>query len=1028
MKYIPLNTYSGYSFFKSALKIEDYVKEAKKRNLKYLGLSDFKNMYAYPYFNKLCLQNEITPIFGLSISFKEIDIVFIIKNEEGYLNLLKISNLINKNPNLSINDIPSFKGLISIIKSSSSLLSKIDNKVISKLLELSSLFNECYLGLENTSEKLHVDLIRDFLSDKIKLIAFPIIRHLNKEEGIALNLLNAIETNHLFNKDEEINDYHFLNEDEIEEIYSKEEINNLNSIIKDIDFKFIKKRGELINYSKEINSSLNSKDLLKEYLLNGLKEKNIDLNTNKNYKDRLNYEYLTITKMGFEDYFLIVQDYVNYAKKSNIIVGPGRGSAAGSLVSYLLKITDVDPLKYNLLFERFLNPERNTMPDIDTDYQDIRREEVIKYLENKYGYSRVAHVIAFQNIKAKQAIRDICRIFNYGTSFADKLSKAIPDNYKSSDGSTSFTLEDAYNNIDTFRNIVESSKDFKDIYEYSRKIEGLPRQATLHAAGIILSSTSLLDCLPINYINENEIVSQFEKDYLEDQGFLKFDLLGLSNLTTIALTLELINKNKEINLNKSFENIPIDDKNIYKLMNNNLLMGLFQLDANAGKIAINEIKPNKFIEVVDSISLARPGPIKYIKNYTLRKKGLEKVNYPSKDLIPILSSTYGIIIYQEQIMLIATHFAGFTFAEADLFRRAISKKHKDEILKMKEKFILGSIKKGHDKELSIKIFNAILKFANYGFNKSHAVSYAMITCKMAYLKANHPLEFYSSILTMEFSSSSNKILKYISEIKKMKIEIKTPSLNHSFNYFIPYNNSIIFPFSSIKNISNALIREIVKEREENGLYKDINDFLVRINKNENLLTEKQLSYLIDAGVFDEFINNRKALKQIVPNLIQLSDFRNKVGNFLSLDQLENPKIDENIKDNPIERINNEVAVLGFAISDNLLNHVKLNPKDNYRLTLINNLKLNEYANILGIVKSFKTITIKKGKLKDKLMGFLSLEDSTSDVEVTIFPNEYVKYHDLLKNGNLLLINGKLDLKDDKKSFIVNEVKEMKIDE
>ncbi len=1025
MKYLPLNVYSGYSFFKSSLKINEYVKEAKNRGYKYLGLCDFKNMYAFPIFNKECKSNGIIPIFGLSIFFKEIDISFIIKDEEGYLNLLKISNLINKNKELSIFDNLNFEGLIAIIKSSSDLLSKIDDERIKSLNKITSLFKEVYIGLENEKEILHLDLIRDFLSESYTLIAFPIIRHLNKDEAISLNLLKAIESNHLFDKDEEINDFHFLNEQEIEEIYEIQEIKSLNKLIKDIDFEFNKKRGKLLNYSKEINSNYSSKDLLKEYLFNGLKNKNIDLDNNKKYKDRLNYEYLTITKMGFEDYFLIVQDYVNYAKKSNIIVGPGRGSAAGSLVSYLLNITSVDPLKYDLLFERFLNPERNTMPDIDIDYQDIRREEIIKYLENKYGNNRVAHVIAFQNIKAKQALRDITRILNYGTSFADALSKAIPDSYKLEDGSTSFTLEDAYNNIDSFKKVVDSSKDFKLIYEYSRKIEGLPRQATLHAAGIIISDTSLLDSLPINYINDNEIVSQYEKDYLEDQGFLKFDLLGLSNLTTIALTLQMINKNS--NLNEEFEKLPIDDPKIYSLINNNLLMGLFQIDASAARIATNEIKPNKFIEIVDTISLARPGPIKYIKNYTLRKNNLEKINYPSKDLIPILSSTYGIIIYQEQIMMIARNFAGFTFAEADLFRRAISKKHKDEILKMKEKFIEGSLKKGHSNELSNKIFNAILKFANYGFNKSHAVSYAMITAKMAYLKSNYPLEFYSSILTMEFSSSSSKILKYISEIKKMNIKIYTPSLNHSLNYFIPYNNGILFPFSAIKNISNALIIGIIKERNENGLYKDLFDFLYRINKNEKLLTETQFSLLIDAGVFDEFIINRKAIKQNIQLLIDSISERQTLS-FLDSSELKNPSINLNINDDPIERINNEVKVLNFAISDSLLNHVKLDEDTKKKIVSINNLKINKNSVILGLVKSLKIITIKNGKLKGKLMAFMSLEDNESDIESIIFPETYNEYNTFLVLGKLLLIEGRLENRDDKNSFIVSKIKEVNINE
>ena len=1025
MTYTPLNVYSGYSFFKSAIKLEEFVSLAKSRGVKKLGLCDIDNMFAYPLFNKLCLKSNITPIFGLTFSFNEIDVAFFIKNEIGYLNLLKISNLKSKNKNLNLDEILKiqniFEGLKIIIKSSSSLFSQIDDNSVKRLEEYKNKFN-FIVGLELSDDHIHVDLVRQFLEEKFELIAFPSIRHIKKEQGVTLLLLEAIKNNRVLNKGEdESPDFHYLSDEEIEYFYEEKEINKIEEFLSDIDFTFINKRGHLANFSKETKSELSSKELLKNNLLQGLKDKNISLE-DKNYRNRLNHEYLTICKLGYEDYFLIVQDYVKYAKSQNIIVGPGRGSACGSLVSYLLDITTVDPLKFNLLFERFLNPERNSMPDIDIDFQDIRRDQVVEYLENKYGYEKVSHVIAFQTIKAKQAIRDICRIYNYGTDFADAISKKIPNNYKTGDGNADYTLQDAYDNIDTLRNLINSAPDFKDIFESAQLIEGLPRQQTLHAAGIIISSEKLTETMPINYINDKEIVSQFEKDYLEEQGFLKFDLLGLSNLTSIALTFSYLGRNE--NFNDLLEKTPYEHPSIFKLINNDLLMGLFQIDASAGRLAIKTIKPNKFIEIVDSISLARPGPIKFIKNYTDRKNGLEKVNYISNDISDILKPTYGIIIYQEQIMLIARRFAGFTFAEADLFRRAISKKNKDSILKMSDKFIQGAIKLGHSEDIAKKIFSLILRFANYGFNLSHAVSYAMITSKMAYLKARFPLEFYSAILSMQYANNSLKINNYLSEIKKMRVKVFVPSINYSQNVFIPHNNGILFPISAISQITNDLINGILIERSENGLFKDFKDFCERMNIRSKI-TENQLSILIDAGAFDEFNTNRKALKQTIKEISNYLEITDSGRSTNLIKKFVFPEVNNEVIDDKIERIVNETNALGVPISDNFLNHVNIDEKLKSQISNIIDLKLNETTYILGTIKAIKTITIKNGKSANKLMAFVSLEDSTSDIDLTFFPDDYVKYNDLIVKNKVVLVKGKKEERADRVSFFIYEVKEIK---
>lgn len=1032
-KFIPLHIYSGYSFFKSSIKLEEYILECKKRNYKYVGISDLNNLYAFPLFNDLALKHNLIPLFGLEITINEQYFAFYAKNEDGYRTLIHLSNLINKDLNKSITfeDINLFKGVVAILSTSSPLFDTVEeNKILNFCLPLNNVFENFYLGIDNHEfiNQSHVNLIREFLyKNNFKTIPFPLIKHLKRESSSTLKILEAIENNFTIEK-EALNDalpFHFLSNEELNILFKEDEFNNFNQFISLFNFSFIKKRAELINYSKETSSTFNSDELLKEKILEGLKDRNIDLKSSPKYRARLNYEYLTITKMGYSNYFLIVQDYVNYARKENILVGPGRGSAAGSLVSYLLNITDVDPIKYDLLFERFLNPSRKTMPDIDIDFQDVRRDEIISYLENKYGYERVSRVIAFQMIKAKNAIRDVTRAFGYPVSVADNLSKKIPLNYKKADGSIDYTLEDVYKDIQIFKETVDSSLDNKLIFENAKLIEGLPRQRGLHAAGVVLSEDSLLDLIPINYLNEKELVTQYEKDYLENQGFLKFDVLGLSNLTIIANCLYLINKAH--NLNLKFEDIPIDDPKIYKLLKDGFLMGLFQIDANEGRLAVLDIKPDNFKEIVDAISLARPGPKQYIPSYVARKNKKEKVIYPSKDLEEILKPTYGIIIYQEQIMRIAQKYSSFTFDEADNFRRAISKKHADEILKMKQNFILGAKKNNHSEKEANSIFEMILKFAEYGFNQSHAVSYAMITAKMAYLKANYPNEFYSVILS---NNNDSKFNNYLYEIRKRNIKIDLPSINYSGLFFIPFKNSLIFPLNKIKDVNSSLAMNIIEERKRNGKYKSFQNFLIRSINFENKINDKQLSALIDAGCFDCFVQNRKQLKMQIPDAMDM--IKAGGGGALALirgnSEEDELLLDESIVDDPLERMNNEYNVLGLVISDSLLNHVSLTENEKNRITSISNLIIGKSSLIIGIIQSIKTVTVKNGKDKGNLMAFLNLTNNNEDIDVTIFSSLYSKYHSIIKENNVVLIEGRKEIKDNKVSFVLISMKEVSINE
>lgn len=1033
-RFIPLHTYSGYSFFKSSLKIEEYILECKKRNYHYVGISDLTNIYSFPLFNKIALKNGLTPLFGLSLIVSEQYFTFYVKNEEGYISLVKLTNLLNEDltKKINIEDIPSLKGLIAILSTSSPLFNKVDEKEINSFcLPLKERFEDFYIGIDNHSflNQSHINLIKEFLyKNNFLLIPFPLIRHLKRETAPTLKILEAIENDYTIEKEALKVDesYHFLESEEINNLFNQKELENFDKFVSLIDFKFIHKRAELVNYAKAISSSLSSEELLKKHILEGLKKKNIDLKKTQNYRNRLNYEFLTITKMGFANYFLIVQDYVNFAKNNNILVGPGRGSAAGSLVAYLLGITDVDPIKYDLLFERFLNPERKTMPDIDVDFQDVRRDEIIYYLENKYGSKHVSRVIAFQSIKAKNSLRDVTRVFGYPVGVADNLSKKIPLNYKTEDGSTDFTLDEVYQKITIFKDTVDSSSDNRFIFQYAKLIEGLPRQRGLHAAGVVLSENSLLDSMPLNKLNQDEFVTQYEKDYLEDQGFLKFDILGVTNLTTISNCLYLINKAHNLSLN--FYNLPINDPKIYTLLKQGYLMGLFQIDANEGKKAVLLIKPDNFKEIADATSLARPGPKDYIPNYVNRKNKKEKIIYPSPSLEPILKSTYGIIIYQEQIMRIAQQYASFTLGEADTFRRAISKKHIDDLLNIKQKFINGALKNHHLEKEANNIFDIILKFASYGFNESHAVSYAMIIAKMAYLKATYPSEFYSSILSS--NKNDSKFNNYLAEISKRHIKIDLPNINTSGLFFIPTKNSLIFPLNKIKDISPSLAKNIVEERKNNGKYKSFQDFLLRSIKFDNKITDKQLSNLVDAGCFDTFIKNRKQLKMQIPDAMDMI----KAGGETAISLIRGTnkdyelKVDPSIIDDPFERMNNEFNALGILVSDSLLNHISLSEKEKSLVTNISSLLPNKNSYILGIIQSIKTTTIRKGKDKGNLMAFLTLNNNNEEIDVIVFPSYYVKFNSLIKENNVVLIEGRLEIKDNKKSFILNWMKEVKINE
>lgn len=1028
MAFIPLHIRTSYSFLKSGILLKNLFNVAKKYGYEEIGICDLNVMYSYPEFNSLAKENNIKPIFGLDIEVEDFYLSLILKNENGYRNLSKIVSLISKNKyndkEIVLDELKDyFKDVICIIPTNNNAcFNQINDNLLPIIKKISSYFNDFYIGLEIYTDNSvpHANLIRNFADkNNLNIVAFPFVSYINKEDAKVIDVLDAIGENRSIDRNFESSfPYFYLkSKDEISRFYNEEEINATSSIYKMINFDFDNKRGKLIHYLKDFSDE-ETRDFFINKINDGVSKFNIDLN-NKIYKNRLNQEYSVIKKMGFINYFLVVQDYINFAKNNNIPVGPGRGSAAGSLISYALGITDVDPIKYNLLFERFLNIKRNSMPDIDIDISDIKREDVIEYLINKYGYNHVARVSAFQTIAAKQAIRDTGRVYGIEQTIVNEVSKAIPDNFKD-ENAKNFSLDYAYENIPALKNLIDSDEEYQFLFKEAHRIEGLPRQRGLHAAGVILNEDDLLSVIPCDYESETGLVVEFEKDYLEKQGFLKMDLLGLSNLTVIEKCLQNIEKDCKIQI--KMEDIPYDTPEIFTLLSELKTMGIFQLDTSASLNALINIRPNCFLDVVATISLDRPGPMQFIPNYSRRKEGKERITYISKDLEPILKETYGIIVYQEQIMQIAQVFSGFTFTDADIFRKAISKKDRNVLLEMKNKFIKGALSKNHTVQEAETLFSQILKFANYGFNKAHAVSYAMIACKEAYLKANYPIQFYSAILDQQYGANDVKFSKYISEIRKSNIKILLPDINYSSISFTSHNGGLLMPLYGISGLQSKLIINILKERNQNGLYSSFIDFVTRMIRTKEKFNESQLSKLIDAGVFDNLYPNRKALKMSIPSAIQYASSclfnEGKLINDFGLEF----RIPECI-DDPIERIENEQSALGVMISDSPLNHINI--KDlNEKITPIDSLQVKKTSTIVGIVRSIKQIVVKNGKDKGKPMAFVSLFDESGEIDCTFFTNEWKDHSITTKINSILIIKGYLEIRNNRNSFIVNECKEM----
>ena len=969
MKYVPLYIKTHNSLLESLIKEIDLIEYAKNNNLTSLTITD-NNMYGVLDFYHLCLKNNIKPIVGLEVQLESKKIVLYCKNYNGYQNLVYLSTKMSEG-NINIDILEEKSGnLICIIPfESRDIYSKVSN-----------IYVDIFQGYSNIEERK--------LLEGNNLIYINEILYLDNKDHIYLKYLNSIKTgvsvdNIEFNKK---NNY-MVSLEWIEKEF-KDDLNNNEYIYDNCNLE-LKLNQHLLPIYK-CPDNLDSYSYLKKLCISGLKKIFGD-KVSINYKDRLKYELEIINKMGFCNYFLVVWDYVKYAKENNILVGPGRGSAAGSLVSYLLNITTIDPIKYNLLFERFLNPERITMPDIDIDFEYTRREEVVNYCIQKYGLKRVAPIITFGTLGAKQAIRDVGRTMNISLKSIDHLCSLID---------SKLSLKDNYNNNKKIRDYLDINQNFRQLFKISSKLEGLKRHTSIHAAGIVMSNVDLDQVIPLDKSHNDFYTTGYSMEHLEELGLLKMDFLALRNLTLIKDVLEEIP-------DLTFDTIPNNDLKAINIFTSVNTSGIFQFESTGMINFLRKFKPSNFEDVVASIALFRPGPMNNIDSYIRRKNGKEKIDYIDDSLIDILKPTYGIIVYQEQIMQIANVLSGYSFGEADVLRRAMSKKKEDILLAEKDKFVKRSIDKGYSEDVATRVYDLILKFASYGFNRAHSVAYSMISYRMAYLKAHYPYLFMKNLLTMNIGSES-KIKEYIYECKVNNIDILPPDINISTNRFEINANSIRYPLTGIKSIGINSINTILDERRK-GDFKDIYDFIKRCYGKS--INKKTIESLIFAGCFDCFGFNRKTLFANLDMLINYGE----IGDILSDEESLRPVLIEQNEFSKKEMLLNELSVFGFYLSSH--------PVIDYKIKFPETIVLGDLAryfdktvDIIVYVDRANEVNTKKN---DKML-FITGSDEVNTIDIVLFPRVYEIYQNI-NIGDILKIKGRVEKRFDKLQIVASEI-------
>ena len=1011
MEFVPLYVRSEYSMLQSTCSIDKLVNTAKQYGYKSLAVTDEGVMHGTIKFYKACKKAGIKPIIGLSVPYSLNGVISHIllyaMDVTGYRNLMRISSRykINNQP-IDIEDLRKCSlGVLAVTPGVNnviySYLKQNNQKLLKEHLDiLASVYANLYAGITLTTinDRNNLSKYYEILhSLNVKMVGLQPVYYLSLQDVDAYTTLRSIANNaNLVTLSESDSNSYLLSIEEIEFLFGAypELIENSNVISSKCDVEIEFGKFQLPKY----DDSIDANQYLYELSIAGLKKRLKALgNVNQNiYIERLKKEYQTIVKMGFADYFLIVWDYVKFAKKSNIYVGPGRGSAGASLIAYCLGITDIDPIKYNLLFERFLNEERITMPDIDIDFPDDEREKVIEYVGKRYGNGKVAHICTFGTFQVKLAINDTSRVHKIPESHLKQILKVLNlelANYKNYQP----VLSEVIDKSDTLKQLMDEYDDIARVLNIACKIQGLPRNVSTHAAGIIITKYNLVNFTALDNGLDGIYQTQFEASDLEDLGLLKMDFLGLKNLTNISKTIELIKLDNPDFIMPKEEN----DPQVFKMLASGDVVGVFQLESAGMSQVITDLKTSSLDDIISALALYRPGPMDIIPTFVKRKFGLEQITYPHEDVYEILKETYGTIVYQEQIMQIAVKFAGYSLGRADILRRAVSKKKKEVLEQERISFVASSVNKGYSKEVAEKIYDYIVKFADYGFNKAHSVAYAKLSYQTAYLKCYYPTYYMSTLMTT-FIGSSNDIQAYYKEALKKNIGVLGPRINESLNYFISVENKILFPLTIIKGLGEVKVKEIIEERLK-GKFTSFKDFLVRT---KDIIPFSLMNNIIYSGALDEFKLTKKAMIESAKLQLDLMDYADIPG------MKQVTYTDEEYPYGTLLEKENEV--IGLNIKYNFFRQYAHIYKSK-NLMYIKDIKENMQVRTLGILSSMRIIKTKK----DEDMAFAVLEDNMSSIELTLFPNVFNRYQDL-RTGVIVIITGTVQMRS-KLQIVVNDI-------
>ncbi|KWT92949.1 DNA polymerase III subunit alpha [Candidatus Magnetominusculus xianensis] len=1040
--YVSLHLHTEYSLLDGAVRIDELVEKSVEYKMPAVAVTDHGNLFGAIEFYKKAIDAGVKPIIGCEVYVAQgsrfdrgkdngkgsyFHLILLAKDMDGYKNLVSLVSRaylegFYYRPRIDMDLLEQYSG--GLIGLTACLKGEVpyylQRDMIDNAREAALRYKHIlgpgniYLEIQDNGIPEQIDVNRKLIELSkelnIKLVATNDTHYLKKEDSVAHDILLCIQTGKtVYDTDRmrfKTDGLYFKSPNEMKAAFSEipEAVLNTREVADKCNLTFKLYKNMLPQYA--IENGLTPDDYMERLARTGIKKK-LGSTIAPDYAERFETELKIIKKMGFSSYFLIVWDFINYARTKDIPVGPGRGSAAGSLIAYSLDITDIDPLKYNLLFERFLNPERISMPDIDVDFCKDKRGEVINYTAEKFGKDHVAQIITFGTMAAKAAIRDVGRALAMPYSEVDKIAKLIP-------ATLNITIKEGLEAEPELRNAYAKSEDVRRLLDIAMRLEGLCRHASTHAAGVVISPTPLTDYTPLyKHPSEDAVITQFDMNSIEKIGLLKFDFLGLKTLTVIQKTLEYF---KERNIDFDLKHISFDDKKTYDLLSSGLTTGVFQLESPGMRDILIKMSPNRFEDLIALVALYRPGPIGsgMIDDFIKRKKGLTPVQYDLPQLKEILDETYGVILYQEQVMRIANKLAGFSMGQADILRKAMGKKISHEMDKQKDAFVDGAVKKNIREKMAVKIFDLMALFAKYGFNKSHSAAYAYISYQTAYLKAHFPVEFMAANLSCE--DGSDKVVKFIKECHEMSIEILPPDINRSHSKFTIIGSAISFGLEAVKGVGSAAIESILEVRQGKP-FASLEDFIQRVDSRK--VNKKVIESLIKAGSFDVLIKSRAMAFDSLDML--LTGMRSMPSLFG--DPLDVKHTGQVYEWEESEKLGYEKQALGFYISSHPLRRYEAQLKriNIAKTSALDDMPTNEDVRLAGIITS-----IKKKQLKDKKgqMAILNIEDDDGSVEAIVFPDVFQRTEPLLKKDTIVIISGRHDSSEKGHKIIVSAVAQL----